>query len=534
MDSAPENDTLAGLAARLAAARGAAPAFLCGGRTFSYADVDDAARRAAGWLRAQGVGAGDRVAVWLPNGIEWLALLFGAARLGACVVAANTRFRASELAYLLSKSGARMLVCQPGFRGIDFAAVLEGVDPAAAAALQSIAVVGDGAGRRILGRATTAFDLAALKPQAVDDSRPDALVLLFTTSGTTRGPKLVMHTQRTMVTHARRVGPAHGLDCPGAKLLGSLPLCGVFGMDSMLAAYTAGAPVLLMDSFDPAAAAALIREHAVTHMYASDEAYRMLLDAAPGHDPFPSARVFGFAAMQSGAAEFAREAWARRLPVLGLYGSSEVHALFSLQSPDAPLEERIEGGGYPASAPAAQVRICDVDTGMPVPPGVNGEIEVRAPTSFIGYLDNPEATRAAIDAGGWFRTGDLGRRRADGSFVYLTRRGDAMRLGGFLVDPTEIEAALAALPGVAQAQVVGVEIDGRNRCAAFVIPSPGAEPAESELAAGIAKSMAGYKVPARIWLVEEFPVTRSANATKIQRGKLREMALERLKETGTS
>ena len=165
---------------------------------------------------------------------------------------------------------------------------------------------------------------------------------------------------------------------------------------------------------------------------------------------------------------------------------------------------------------------------------VAGEIEIRAPTNFVGYLDNPEATREAVDAEGWFRTGDLGRLRGDGSFVFLTRRGDALRLGGFLVDPTEIEAALARQPGVAQAQVVGVEIDGRSRCVAFVVPSPGVRPDERALAAAIAATMAGYKVPARIWLVDEFPVTRSANATKIQRAKLREMALERLKEAGAS
>ena len=520
--------TLAALAARLASERGFAPAFIAGECAISYAEVDTLARRTAAWLRALDIGRGDRIAVWLPNRVEWLALLFGAARLGACVVAANTRYRASELEYLLQKSAARLLVCQPDFRGIDFAEVLEGVNPAAAQELEVIAVVGDGAAQTILGRRSVPFDAERHAPEQTDGSAPDALALLFTTSGTTKGPKLVMHTQQSMVRHARRVAHAHGLDREGATLLGALPLCGVFGMDSMLAAFTAGAPAVLMESFEAASAAALIRRHAVTHMYATDEAYRMLLQAAPGPEPFPSARLFGFAAVQSGSAEFARQASERGVPMFGLYGSSEVHALFSVQSPDLPLEQRIEGGGVPASAPEAQVRIRDVDSGRTAAPGVTGEIEIRAPTNFIGYLNNPEATREAIDADGWFRTGDLGLARPDGSFVFLTRRGDALRLGGFLVDPTEIEEALVRQPGVDQAQVVGVEIDGRSRCVAFVVLSPGAQGVARTLAEALAKTMAGYKVPAHIWFLDEFPVTRSANATKVQRGKLREMAQARL------
>jgi fatty-acyl-CoA synthase len=112
--------------------------------------------------------------------------------------------------------------------------------------------------------------------------------------------------------------------------------------------------------------------------------------------------------------------------------------------------------------------------------------------------------------------------------VFLTRRGDAMRLGGFLVDPTEIESALAKLPGVAEAQVVAVEIDGRNRCVAFVVRQRGRQPKAADLLAAVSGSLAAFKVPVRIWFLDELPVTRSANATKIQRGKLKEMALERL------
>ena len=525
MSPAETKPTFAALAARRAAEAPERVAFVEGGREIGCAEFDAMGRRAAAWLRAQGIGPGDRVAVWLPNRMEWLALLFGLARVGACLVAANTRYRSGELEYLLERSKARMLVCQPEFRGIDFAAVLQGVNPTAATHLQKICVIGSSSQAQILGKPAVRFEASNYPADARDDSDPDALALLFTTSGTTKGPKLVMHSQRDMMLHSERVADAHGFRDEGARLLSAIPLCGVFGLNSTLAAYAGGAPIVMMETFDAAVATPLIRRHSITHVYGTDEGFKLLLKAAPGHHPFPSARVFGFAAVQAGSADFARAAWERRVPVLGLYGSSEVHALFSMQSPALPVDQRIEGGGLPASGTQAEVRIRDLDSGKPAPAGASGEIEIRAPTNFSGYLDNPEATSEAIGADGFFRTGDIGYLRADGSFVFVTRRGDAMRLGGFLVNPEEIESELKRIPGVADAQVVAVEFDARTRCVAFVIAETGHTPSEARVIAAAAQTMAGYKVPVRVWFIDAFPVTPGANATKIQRGKLREMAL---------
>ena len=223
------------------------------------------------------------------------------------------------------------------------------------------------------------------------------------------------------------------LGAPGAGLVGALPLCGTFGLTAVLAAMAGGAPTVLLEAIDAARIAGLLRERRFTHIYGSDEMYRRLREAAPGRRPFPAARIFGYAAFQPGSAAFAREAWDDGVPILGLYGSSEVQALFSIQSPSATAEERAEGGGHPA-APDAEVRIRDVESGRLLPPGEIGEIEIRAPGNFVGYLDDPQATAEAVHEDGFFRTGDIGRLREDGSFVYLTRRGDAIRLGGFLVN----------------------------------------------------------------------------------------------------
>ncbi|GGC59594.1 AMP-binding protein [Chelatococcus reniformis] len=531
----PQDLTPTALLARHIAEHPDSPAFIEGECVTSFAAFGQHVGRTAAWLARQGIGPGDRVGVWLVNRVEWLALFFALGRLGATLVAVNTRYRSAELEHILGLSGARLLVLQLNFRSIDFPAVLAGVDSAKLPALERIAVV-DAAGaglQTILGKPAVAFDAFATEavPPA-DASAADAPLILFTTSGTTRGPKLVVHPQRTLTLHGQRCAAAFGLGAPDAKLLAAMPFCGVFGMAALMAAFAGGIPSVLLDAVDAEATADLIRRHAVTHTFGSDEMFRRIGEIVPGHDPFPSARVFGFAAFGPGAADLATAAWARRIPMLGLYGSSEVLALFSMQPLHLPIAERVEGGGRPAS-PDAEVRVRDIDSGELLAPGESGEIEIRAPTNFSGYLNNPEATAEAVRPDGFFRTGDLGRLRSDGTFVYEARRGDAIRLGGFLVSPTEIEDVLKQVPGVADVQVVAVEIAGQMRAVAFAIASPAREPAEAEVIAAAKAAMAAFKVPARVWFIDEFPTTPSANGTKIQKAKLREMAMERLRaETG--
>lgn len=522
---------LSALTRRHLAERPNATALIEGERAVSFAEFDALCGRTAAWLSEHGVRKGDRVGVWLVNRVEWLALLFGLARLGATLVSVNTRYRSAELEYLLSKSGTRMLVLQPDFRGIDFPAVLRGVSPDAVPALETVAVVGSDAGRRedaVLERPVVRFapDEARKTPQ--DAADPEAPVILFTTSGTTKGPKLVVHVPRTLVYHSRRAARAYGFEEPGAKLLAALPLCGVFGLNSALAAFAAGAPIILMPAFDGPGVVELVRRHEVTHVFGSDEMYRRIGDATDLPAPFPSARRFGFAAFHPGVEAFARTLTARGFPLVGLYGSSEVQALFSLQPQELPLDRRIEGGGAPAAGGEAEIRIRDVESGALLPPGRSGEIEIKAPSNFVGYLDDPDATAQAVGPDGFFRTGDLGRLREDGTFVYETRMGDAMRIGGFMVSPVEIEDAVKAVPGIHDAQAVSVEIGGQPRPVVFAIPDPGAPVDEAAVIGTVRGRIAGFKVPARVWFVAQFPTTESANGVKIQRAKLRSLAMERL------
>ncbi len=551
-----ELTTLSAVLARRLAAEPQSLAFVEGERQYTVAAFDALVGQAAAWLQARGIGPGDRVGLWLVNRIEWLALYFALARRGAAAVAVNTRYRGPEVQHILGLSRATMLITQRAFRGIDFPGILASLDASHLPALRQIGLLdavadaaadvavslsadtsGDArseAPASLLGRPVHGLDLLAAGKAAevpVDLANPLAESTFFATSGTTKGPKLVAHSQRSAALHAQRCASRYGFDEPGARLCALMPFCGTYGLAAVLGAFAGGAPSVIVDSFEPAATARLLNEAAITHAFCTDDMLNRLGAEVPGHNPFPAARVLGFAAFSPGAAEMATELWARGMPLFGLYGSSEVWALCAIQHRNLPLAERIVGGGLPAS-PDAQVRVRDIESGQLLGPGEVGELELKAETNFIGYLDNPGATAEAVLPDGFFRTGDLGLVRPDGTFAYLNRRDDSIRLSGFLVNPVEIEDPIKSLPGVADVQVVAVPIGERQRAVAFVIAEPGASLEASALIDGAARLMAPYRTPARVWFVDDFPSTQGANGTKIQRGRLREMALARLAAEG--
>ena len=509
----------------------------------SYLQFEQLVQDTEAWLLQQGVKRGDHVAVWLINRVEWLAIFFALARIGATLVAVNTKYRSHEVHYILANSHAQFLILQLNFRKIDFAQVIEGVEATDLPHLKTIMMVDADASTpsTLLNRPVVRFlptlDQAAarsatepLKPISNDSTLEDLPVIFFTTSGTTKGPKLVVHTQKTLSEHVRHIATGYQFGAPGDALLTALPLCGVYGLDSALAAIAAKMPVVLMDFFDVASASQLIKQHQITHIFGSDEMLRRFAEQNPEPIAFTSLKLFGFAAFSARFIELAQELIPRGFPMRGLYGSSEVHSLFSAQHPALPLEERVLGGGIPAAGARTQVRVRDPDTLALCAAGVSGEIEIKAPTLFKGYFNNPEATAQAFTEDGYFKTGDLGYLRSDGSFVYQSRMGDTMRLGGFLVDPTEIEEVLAAQPGIESAQVVGVELNGQPRAVAFAIAKNKQQPPDtSATLKGVAKTLAAFKIPAHLWFVDEFPTTASANGQKFQRVKLRELALDKLR-----
>lgn len=507
------------------------PALAIGERTLSFAALAAESRRLAQGLSALGIGRGDRVALWLPNIPEWLALYVALARLGAIAVALNTRFRSAEVGDIVARAGCRALALAPGFRGIDFPAILAAVDPLALDRLETLILCGDEAetGSALPRKRRLRYRDLAGSPEFEEDRGAAELgSVVFTTSGTTRAPKLVLHTQRSVLLHGRDVARDFALE--GGAVLQSLPFCGVFGFSQAIGGLAAGATLVLQPAWDAEEAARLLERWHVTAFNGTDAMVQGLVDcaseAALRRIPFA-----GYAAFDPALGDIGERAGRAGLTLVGLYGMSEVQALFARRRQEEPLERRCLPGGKPIS-PAAAVRVRDPDSGRLLAVGESGELEVRGPSLMREYFGDEAASRAALGEDGFVRTGDLARLLEDGSFLFEARMGDVLRLSGFLVAPAEIEAHLQRHPSVDGAQVVGVSTAAGLRPVAFVTLRAGAGFEEAGLAAHCAQGLARYKVPARILAIEAFPTTMSPNGRKIRKAELRERASALLAGSG--
>jgi len=492
------------------------------------ARVERQSRALAAGLRELGIGAGDRVAAWLPNLPEYLALQAATARLGAIMVAVNNRFGAAEVADIVGRSESKALFVTDEVRGKRYRETLNEIDAAALPALRHLVVIGGEAQSPWDHVTAQAFDdLASAAPMDTDASVPDALSNIFTTSGTTAAPKFAAHDQKNVVGHASDVVEVLQMRAPGVVSLQLLPYCGVFGFVQVIAALAAGAPMVMPTGFDEREAAGLLIERKATHLLATDDMLHRMLE--PGCEiggpekPFPSLRAVAFAHFNTYLADLPARAEALGIPLLAPFGMSEVFSVFSIRRLGQSAADRHRAGGTLVS-PGARVRARDPETGAILADRVPGDIEVTGPYLFREYFGNPDATRAAMTDDGYLKTGDVGYTEPGNAFTYLQRANDTLRLSGFLVNPAEIEAAVMEAPGVSDAQVVAVGTSKGNRPVAFVIPEAGAEVDEAQVIASVGAALPKFKTPVRVIQVDAFPVTDGANGTKIQRAKLRAMA----------
>jgi fatty-acyl-CoA synthase len=517
-DTAPR--TLTALAGRNAGRPGAR--LLFDERRASFEELDAAAQRVACGLQNSGLAKGDRLAVWLDNRWPWLVTLFACARLGAIAVAVNTKFRSKEVGDILSRSGATHLLMSSDADG----ALTTLSQCESLGALRVVIDAGAGGGPLPQNLAALDFvpfaELGRSPPLAIDQGMADDGIIIFTTSGTTSAPKFVLHDQLRVIRHGLDLARAAAVDEHSVMFLAP-PLCGTFGFSTAFAALAAGARLVMPATWDPQKAYHLMRTHGVTHCMATDDAMQRLLSVAGDATPLPALRLAGIAGVNPRLDGIYKEAQARGIKLAGLYGSSELQAIVSLQDLDADVTQRAKRGGRMVSA-NAKVRARDPQTSQVLAHGEPGELEFFAPDSGMkAYYGNPDATAAAFRPDGYFRSGDLGFTEADGRFVFLARMGDTLRLGGFLVDPTEIELVLQSHPTIKEAQVIAVDTARGNRPVAFVILQPHAVLQEAELKSFVGERLAKFKVPVRLQALQDFPRTESANAAKVQKSKLKEL-----------
>jgi long-chain acyl-CoA synthetase len=476
-----------------------APALLDAAARFSHGELVDRAARLAGGLLEEGIEPGDRVAIAGTNDPAFVMSYLGVLKAGGVVVPLNPQAPGAELRRELTAVEPRLVLCGP-------------------TAVEHLTSATDEAMVRRIDNAGEGLDRWDPVPTVHRDDA-DVAVLLFT-AGTAGPPKAAMLTHRNLTANIRQVLDHPGLTLRSADVgLGVLPLFHVFGLTVGLGVpLAAGASVVLAAHFDAAETLTLVRSRGVTVVAAVPAMYVAWLSLPDGQAPpdsFASVRlaVSGAAALPPEVAEGLRNRFG--LVVHEGYGLTEAAPVVTTTAIGAGAP-RVGSIGPPL--PGVDVRLVDVD-GSDVLAGDAGEIWVRGPNVFPGYWRDPDATARVLTDDGWLRTGDVAVVDDNGELSLVDRSKDLIIVSGFNVYPAEVEEVLLAHPDVAEAAVVG-EPDPRTGEAvtAFVVAEPGRHPSGDGLRAHCAHSLARYKCPARVEVVDAIP---RSFAGKVLRRELR-------------
>jgi malonyl-CoA/methylmalonyl-CoA synthetase len=445
--------------------------------SLTYGDLERRALRAAGALASLGVGRGDVVGLQAPRDAALLELHLGALALGAVALPLNDAYTVDELAYLLGDARARVAVLVTALPApVDGLRVVEAADV-----------------RALLDGATEAG--------AADVADDEPAILLYT-SGTTGRPKGALLSHRNVRATVEALHAAWEWSDRDV-LLHALPLFHVHGLIvAQYGALWAAARTIWLERFDARTALWTLEASGATVFMGVPTFYTRFLDLPAD----VAADLAGVRLFTSGSAPLpaaVHRAFTARFghEIVERYGMTEVGIVLS-----NPIRGPRKPGSVGVAVPGAEVRVADPDTGEPVPPGQEGEVQVRGPSVFLGYLGRPDQTAAAL-AGDWMRTGDLGRTDEDGYVTLLGRRSELVLSGGLNVYPAEVERVLAAAPGVAEVAVFGLpDADLGERVAAAIVAADPRDPPDTEaLRSACRAQLAAYKVPKRIYVVDALP-----------------------------
>ncbi len=466
-----------------AAARPEHPALICESTAYGYAAFDDAAARVATLLSDNGIEPGDRVGLMLPNVPEFAILFYGILRAGAVVVPMNPLLKSREIEFYLSNTSTTLLFAVPAFASEANA----GADAANARCL-------------LADDAMTA--IAAVTPQEapVDRAGRDTAVILHT-SGTTGKPKGAELTHDGLHRNAEITARTLLGATRDDVFMGCLPLFHVFGLTCGLnAAVCAQATMTLIPRFDPITVLDTIAAKRVTIFLGVPTMYSALIAARRPTDDTSSLRVCvsGGAALPSQVITDFETAF--DAVILEGYGLSETSPVACFNHPDKQRKAGTIG------TPIEGVELRIITDGSEAATDVPGEIQIRGHNVMKGYWNLPTATAEAIDADGWFSTGDIGTKDADGYYRIVDRTKDLIIRGGFNIYPREVEEVLYEHPAVAAAAVIGIAHPSLGEeVGAAVVLKPGAEVTEDDLRAYTKQRVAAYKYPRHIWFLDALP-----------------------------
>lgn len=450
-----------------------------GTRAWSWRALDEAAERTAGLLTELGVQPGERIAYQLPNWGEFVILTVAALRVGAVCCPAMPIFRRRELEHLLRRSDARVMVVAEQFRGRDHAAELaELIADAPDLPLEHVLVLRPDLTAPHLPADSRVrwhdFAAATRRPAAgvVHRARADAVAELLFTSGTTGEPKGVLHRSDALTRAAFSEVEHLGLGRDDRLFVPS-PLAHQTGfLYGMWNALVLGATQILQDVWEPERAARALREWGGSFIQAATPFLTDLVRVVEADGLAPSAlRIFVVtgAAVPRPLAEHATAVL--DAAVCGAWGSTE-SCLGTLAAPNDPVDRRWGTDGRALTG--TRIRVVD-DAGAALGPGEEGHFEVATDSLFVGYLDRPDLTAAALTEDGWYRTGDLATIDEDGWLHITGRVVDVVNRGGEKIPVAEIEQLLHRHPAVADVAIVAMPDErlGERACA-FVVPADGA------------------------------------------------------------
>lgn len=492
----------------------------------TFRELDRRADHFARLALAAGAQPGDNVGVLLEPCIDFIAALVGIARAGATIVPINERFKARELAHVLTHAELTVVLTTDRIAEfLDFPELL-GQARALEDAPRLRTIVVFGADHR----APAALeDAAAAIPRERIDAPVTAedLALIMYTSGTSAMPKGCMITHDAFTQQGRAMGSSRYFLKPGDCFWCPLPLFHNGGLATLMACLSTGASYVHAGRFDPEVALDQLEQHRCTHAIPTFETIWLRVLDLPR---FPEADLSSLrVTLNAGTAERLRQLQ-ERLPhavQLANYGLTEATGHLSVTLPTDPIELRVNTGGHPL--PGMEVRVVDPAGGEDMPAGQVGEILFRGPMRFLGYWKDPELTENVIDQEGWCHSGDLGTLDSEGRVTYTGRLKDMLKVGGENVAAAEVEAFLLTHPAVNIVAVVGAP-DARyvEVPAAYIELVNGTECTEAEIVDFCLGRIATFKVPRYVRFVSEWPMS----GTKIQKFVLRSQIERELQSQG--
>jgi fatty-acyl-CoA synthase len=474
----------------------------------TYAELNARVNRTAHALLGLGVRPGERVAVLGKNSIDYVAIYFALAKIGAILVPLNFRYQGEEIVYGVTQSGSTSLL----FEG-EFAPLVERIR-GELGALRHFVPFG-------LAAAASAGTLEGLTAAAPDtepmvELTEDSPRVIMYTSGTTGFPKGATLSHRQQYLHTMIYASETGITDADTGLL-IYPLFHAGGADCLVLPFLfAGGTVVILERADPEDVVAAIERRRASFVFCVPTIWRRIVRVLDqrGHD-VSSVRVCISASDTITRDDLVAIKRHFRAPVIQIYGLTEAGVITHTLPPEQH-EARLGSVGRPHAL--VDVRIVDPE-GKEVPPGEVGEVVMKGPTVMLGYWDMPEKTAEAI-RDGWLHSGDLGRVDPDGFLYLMGRAKDMIISGGENIYPAEIERVLREHPAIADVAVVGIpDPEWSESVLAVVVPAPGAALTEADVIDFVRGRLAGFKKPRHVQFVEALPATSATG--KVQKAELR-------------